>query len=162
MKNKQIKNILLCGMTLLCIAAANGQEAVTSSGTYLEADNGESIHFALGETVSFTGTSDNNVLTQGVIQPSITVESSINDDALEKYGISVYPNPTTGSLNIECEQPEEQMQYRLYTENGQLLNNARLTSNTTELSLDNAAPGIYTLIVTGDNSGAAEFKIIKK
>jgi len=100
--------------------------------------------------------SDNSLLGKGD-----TVKTVIESKEGE-FKIMVYPNPTTGILNVEANQQIES--YKLLALNGQILLNTEVQSYGGEenftIDFTELAAGSYILIIVGAN-GKQEFNIIR-
>ncbi|MFK7972042.1 MAG: T9SS type A sorting domain-containing protein, partial [Bacteroidia bacterium] len=116
------------------------------------------MDWSLGEvmTESFAGTI---VLTQGVLQPYEVVTSM---DALSsEFGsITVFPNPTTGSLAIKTEKSGT-LTVELFDMNGTCMLHENFSTTTSRIDLLNLPLGIYILRLS-DNKQAARSMLVKK
>ena len=70
-------------------------------------------------------------------------------------GISIYPNPTTGIINLE---PVPEGTYRLYNEIGRLIDQGTIQPR---FDLSNFDNGIYMLLLQTENE-SKYFKVIKQ
>ncbi|MGB3080765.1 MAG: T9SS type A sorting domain-containing protein [Saprospiraceae bacterium] len=70
-------------------------------------------------------------------------------EAVDNKLLAVYPNPTSGLLNIELMNNEMMTGYRLYDALGRLIQSESLPSNANSHQIDvsHKAPGMYTLQV---------------
>lgn len=90
--------------------------------------------------------------------------STVDIDDLESVGIiTIYPNPTSGELNIQFSDNQSNVKLELYDISGKLVKQYSLNSiapNSVEtFNLDNVANGVYTLrIMTNENQ--ATYKIV--
>lgn len=65
----------------------------------------------------------------------------------------VYPNPTSGTFNIEVENIETSAQVTIFNNFGQLVKTVQLTNQTTAISLDEFANGTYYIqVLNGENA----------
>ena len=72
---------------------------------------------------------------------------------------SVHPNPTTGEITITSNELHSQF-YSLYNSLGQLVASGMLNAENTTLSIQEFAPGIYTLQLQGEKN--TTLKIVKE
>jgi hypothetical protein len=72
---------------------------------------------------------------------------------------SVHPNPTTGEITITSNELNGQY-YSLYNSLGQLVASGKLNAEKTTLSIQEFAPGIYTLQLQGEKN--TTLKIVKE
>ena len=77
-------------------------------------------------------------------------------------GLRVYPNPAHETVNIEfATLPEIKVEFVLIDMNGRLLEQGRISSALTPLSLGNMGKGTYLLLIkTADKN--EKFKIVKQ
>jgi hypothetical protein len=156
MMNKMILSIVL----LAGIVSAYGQEVTSATGAYLKTDNA-SIQYCLGEAVNFTAMADDVVLTQGFVQPKISVQQTAIDDIYESFGLSVYPNPTAGKVNLIFGEIPEDATYSLYNNSGSLMLKGKVTDQNTSVSLEGNPTGTYIIVVKDAKGKTANYKIIK-
>lgn len=79
-----------------------------------------------------------------------------------KAPIIVYPNPTPDIVYIKVNATlQKELAYQLYDAQGKLINKAKITLNTTELSLGKLPMGTYILHITEENRSVQSFKLIK-
>ncbi|MCJ8289762.1 MAG: T9SS type A sorting domain-containing protein [Crocinitomicaceae bacterium] len=140
-----------------------------SSATYawLDCDNNNSPIF--GETnQSFTASLNGNYAVEltenGCVDTSACV--AITTVEIMEHFLSnefiVYPNPTHGTITIEFENVNEQLQVILYSLTGQVIEN-RIFQNTEKIQLDiNAPAGIYILEVIGEDGVSTSLKLLKE
>ncbi|MDR0969404.1 MAG: T9SS type A sorting domain-containing protein [Lentimicrobiaceae bacterium] len=88
-----------------------------------------------------------------------TLSDTIPESLLDST--SVYPNPTRGSLTVSlAENPEQGVQYHLYDQRGQILEQGKLYKTTTLLDIGSYPDGLYFLLLIADRSSTT-YKIIK-
>jgi hypothetical protein len=74
----------------------------------------------------------------------------------------VYPNPAKDFIKLIIKNYEVQnLRYQLYEINGSILQDDRIESNETQLSLQNLKPSAYVLKVFKGKMEIKTFKIIK-
>ena len=85
--------------------------------------------------------------------------ATLNADVFEKKSSQVYPNPTQNVVHIETNNSSAINSVNVYTVSGNLIYSNNL--NTTEVSLENVAQGIYFMKVKFENNTEETFKIIR-
>jgi len=84
---------------------------------------------------------------------------STHSDAGPAYGMTVYPNPTTGILHISGLPPGDDVLVRLYSIDGRPVLSRR--GQVTELDISRLAPGIY-LLQADTGTSSRTVKIMKR
>jgi hypothetical protein len=160
MANKRIIFSLLVGCFSLAIL--QGQSAIPASGGNTTGTGGSSS-YTIGQIVYTMISGANGSVAQGVQQPyEISVVTAIEntDGILLEY--KVYPNPTSGSLRLLIKPFEgKNFAYKLFDLNSVLLQDKKIDSEETEISMENYTPAVYFLQVIKDNQEFKVFKIIK-
>ena len=88
-----------------------------------------------------------------------TISDSLQESALANT--SVYPNPTRGSLTVSlAEMPAEGVQYHLYDQRGQILEQGKLYEATTLFDIGLRPDGIYFLLLIAERKSTT-YKIVK-
>ena len=86
-------------------------------------------------------------------------------DGIEDYpgpSLLVYPNPTSGIFNIECENTDlECCRFRIYDEFGKLLISNNITTEKHTVDLSTLPDGIYFIHLVEDGKSIAVRKIVK-
>ena len=84
--------------------------------------------------------------------------STLKTNNFDKNEISLYPNPTTGIINMK---DISDYSYKIYTINGQLIESRKYDSNIIDIS--NQKAGIYFIKLTNNNTLQEYYtKIIKQ
>ena len=97
---------------------------------------------------------------QGVQQPyEISTTVGINETSIN-LELSVYPNPTTDYLTLKVEDNTE-LNYQLYDNQGKIIENKKVTANSTTISMEALPKSIYFLNITDNKQVVKTFKIIK-
>jgi hypothetical protein len=99
---------LLSLLAVLCLMACPhesvAQAAIGSTGgTIRQGDR--ILEYAIGQIAIETIKSSSNAVTQGLLQPSIKVTVSVNQQFDDQYWLKVFPNPTANVLNISTDYP---------------------------------------------------------
>ena len=136
-------------------------EVISTAGDHFEAAN-ISLSWTVGEPVIETYDSGSNELTQGFHQTNLLVTSvaDLDEDVL----IRVFPNPTSGEVNIEYTGLDDDLTVSLFDASGKriLVRYIFDQTNSTEIDLSNFASGGYFLHVQNANFQTIKtFKILK-
>ena len=94
-------------------------------------------------------TSLENTTFQALSNPNFDIDASI----------SIYPNPTKGNVNINCNSTIKSVQ--LYDVQGRLLQTNLINENQANIDISNQSKGIYFLKITSDKGIGVE-KIVKE
>ena len=160
MRHKKLKfAVLLIGLGLTGLQA---QEAIPASGGNASGSGGI-VNYTVGQLVYTTNTGTNGSVAQGVQQPyEISVVSGIEQAKGIKFECSAYPNPTIDFLTLNVENYDnENLSYQLFDISGKLLENKKLISNETTITMTNWVASIYFLKVMDNQIEVKTFKIIK-
>lgn len=76
--------------------------------------------------------------------------------------IQLYPNPTTGIVNLELPHVENTLNYQLYNALGQLLLQGQWQEEQEQLSLEHLPNGCYFLMLEGEQLSRTSYQIIKQ
>jgi hypothetical protein len=161
---KQQRKILSIFFLLgFCIATVQGQQTIPATGGNASGSGG-SVSYTVGQILSSTISGSNGTVVQGVQQPyEISVVTALRNTEDISLKCSVYPNPTAGLTKLVFESPDfENLRFRLYDINGILLQDKKVESRETEISLENFSSSVYFLKVLKNNLEVKVFKIVKK
>ena len=144
--------------SLLLFGSASAQEVISSGGNHHE-NSSAMISYTLGEAATFTGSSSENILTQGFHQTNLTV-TGIEEPM--SIGLKVFPNPTSDKVVVEFDDPQSGVQLMLFDANGRLIDQKSVMQNQhrTEFDLGQVASGNYFLKVH-DAVNTNSYHIIK-
>jgi len=125
---------------------------------------GGSVSYSIGQLVFNVITGTNGSVTQGVQQPyEISIVTAIENTEGITLEYKVYPNPTRGLITLTIKPYDnENLRYRLYDLNGILLQDKKIESEETEISMQNLSSAIYFLKVIKENKEIKIFKIVKR
>jgi uncharacterized repeat protein (TIGR01451 family) len=76
---------------------------------------------------------------------------------IEGKDVLIYPNPTSGFITIESEDPIYE-KYRIYDQQGRLVHSGQLSGLSTEISLHLLSKGSYTIQISGSYKPAVLVK----
>ena len=125
---------------------------------------GGTVSYSAGQVVYTTNTGSNGTVAQGVQQPyEISVVTAIENTKGISLECIVYPNPTNGLVNLVVESFDyDNMRFRLYDINGVLLQDKKVESRETEISMENLSSSIYFLKIINNDLEVKVFKIVKR
>jgi hypothetical protein len=116
-------------------------------------------------TVSSFGTYWVKVSTPcGVSTDSITITDAANAKNTKMAGVRIYPNPTTGKINIHS-QNERMLKIQIINVLGEVVLSKELLdidSYSSSIDMENAANGIYTIKVFYTNGSFGWFDVLKE
>jgi Secretion system C-terminal sorting domain len=160
---KNIKSFLcLLYLSGLC-TAIHAQSTIPATGGNATGTGG-SVSYTVGQITYQTISGTNGIVAQGFQQPyEISVVTAVKNTEEINLKCFVYPNPTKGLTILVLESPDfDNLRFRLFDLNGLLLQDKRVESRETEISLENLSSSIYFLRVYNSNSEIKVFKIVKK
>jgi hypothetical protein len=151
--------LLLCGFSLTIQA----QSTIPATGGNATGSGG-SVSYTVGQIQYSTISGTNGTVVQGVQQPyEISVVTAIRNTEDINLKCLVYPNPTGGITKLVFESPDfENLRFRLFDVNGVLLQDKKVESIETEISLENLSSSAYFLKVISNNLEVKVFKIVKR
>ena len=119
-----MKKIILCILLISSIETALCQsisrDVNASAGEYF-INNNSSLSWTIGDILSETFVSDNNVLTQG-FQQSLFYVYGIDENVDSLFNVNIYPNPTRDILNIKIKSEiVTRLSYKLFDVHGNCL-----------------------------------------
>lgn len=135
--NQQKKILSISFLFGFCIAIVQGQQTIPAAGGNANGSGG-SVSYTVGQILYGTISGTNGILTQGVQQPyEISVVTSVKNTEEITLKCLGYPNPTSGITKLVFESPDiENLRIRLFDLNGGLLQDKKVESRETEISLD--------------------------
>lgn len=89
----------------------------------------------------------------------LVYDPSLGTDKFSNFKFSVYPNPTSGQLNVSAAQNISKVE--LFNILGQRVQSEMVNATQKQLSISNLQSGVYLMEVTIDNAKQA-FKIVKQ
>jgi hypothetical protein len=139
----------------------SAQQSANTTGKNVSQNN-TTISYSIGEVYYNTTTNSNSVITQGIQQPyEIYLISGIGNEK-DVQLITAFPNPTSSTIKIVTQDIKiDGLNYKLYDLLGKEILSGDITSNQTELDLNNLMPAVYFIKVFRYNSTIKYFKIIK-
>lgn len=161
----KLTKLILAVMLLIVpgIQQLQAQEAVVAAGGD-GSGSGGSISYSVGQIGTTTNTGTNGYsAAEGVQQPyEISVVTGIEEDTGFKLECLVYPNPTMDHLTLRIDDTDsEELSYQLYDLQANLLEDEKLSSKETIISMEKLVPAIYFLKITDNQKEVKIFKIVK-
>ncbi len=74
--------------------------------------------------------------------------------------ISIYPNPTSGEVNIRGIEPGNRIQ--VFNTAGSIIKDVKVQNNLSRISIDSQPAGIYLIIISNNRQLVGQYKIVKK
>ena len=141
----------------------DGQATTTTTGGTANGSGG-SVSYTIGQITYHTISGTNGSVAQGVQQPyEISVVTAIDNTEGITLVYKVYPNPTRGLITLTIKPfYNENLRFRLYDLNGILLQDKKIESEETVISMLNHSSAIYFLKVLKDTKEVKIFKIVKR
>src|SRR5690554_5463191 len=140
------------GLSAQEIPTAGGGEATGTGGT---------SSYAIGQVFFSTQNGNGGTVSQGVEQPfEIFITLGMDEHSILLMG--AHPNPTEDNLILTTETAPINLSYGLYDVHRKLIENRKITSAKTTISVENLPQAIYFLNVTRNSHLVKTFKIIKK
>ena len=151
---KNIFTILLLSLSLL-----HAQESPVATGSDATGTGG-TVNYTVGQIVYTAVIGTNGSVAQGVQQP-YEISTSLSVNEISRYiEASVFPNPTTNYLILKVEKTKG-LTYQLYDIQGKVIENKKIDSNLSIISLENQPSSTYFLRVSKTNQIVKIFTIIK-
>ncbi len=127
-----------------------------AAAVVLDADGNEKATGNLGQGDRVRVTSADGKI---VVMYDIDVHI-VSADKLTAAGIQVYPNPTSGKVNIQG--MEQGTRIQVYSETGALLKDLKSSSSHDILSLEDQPSGLYLIVLTKNAKLVGQYKLIRK
>lgn len=161
MKNKTLKTIALLTACLLWIVGVQAQTSVNASGGDASGSGG-SVAYSVGQVVYTAISGSGGSAAQGV-QHAFEIYSMGVDDPKFDISLRIYPNPTSGILNLQVHKSATgDLFYRLFDLRGRLISAERISSGNTKIDMTQLASATYFIkVTTEDNRAVKTFKVIK-
>jgi hypothetical protein len=158
-----MKHLFIFLLTLFAsgIPLLKAQEVISASGAQASG-TGVALSWTIGEPVIETATSGSYMLTQGFHQSRLSA-TAVDDILTPGLSLAVYPNPFSYVLHVKVDDGDfSQLQYSLFSIDGKILLNNKLTGNLTQIELQTFASGNYLLQINRKSGERVKtFKVIK-
>lgn len=122
------------------IIRRDGVEVATQNETYFSEELQEGVY-----TYSVVARNGNNYSLPSFIVANISTTVSVNEMTMSN--INIYPNPTTGILNVDI---DEDFDAVIYNYQGQVV--MKMNDNSRQLNLSNLTAGIYFVEIRTENN----------
>jgi hypothetical protein len=152
-------NSLICVGTTVTLTATGATTYSWSSGTL-----GSVTLVTPTTTTTYTviGTNTTNCSSNATITQSVSICTSLNSLLQNDLNYSIYPNPTSGIINIDLENKNNRLiKIELLNAIGQVIMTETYESNRFTFNLHNYPAGIYFIKIIEQNKVIALEKIIK-
>ena len=155
-----MKRKVLSFSTFLVCFFLHAQSTIPASGGNATGTGG-SVSYSVGQIIYTTNLGTGGSVAQGVQQPyEISVVTSLKNT--EGISLNIYPNPTKGIVKLIIRTKDfDNLKYQLYDLSGILLQDKKIDTEETEISMGNLMQSIYFLKVLSGNKELKTFKIIK-
>ena len=160
---QKIRLISLLSFLCFSVEIVHGQEAIPATGGTASGIGG-SVTYTIGQIADSILTGTNGFIIQGVQQPyEISTVTAIEGTEDITLGYSVYPNPTESIIRLVIKSFNDvDFSFQLYNLNGTVLQEAKVTNEETEISMENHTSAVYFLRVIRDSREVKVFKIVKR
>lgn len=157
-----IKSTIVLMAFCLYMATVSGQSAISATGGTATGTGG-TVTYTVGQVTYSTFTGSSGSVAQGVQQPwEISTVTAIEKTEGITLEMSVYPNPTGGVLKLTIRDIDDKnLRYRLYDMNGLLLQDKKIDSEETEISLQDYSSTLYFLRIINNKQDIKVFKVVK-
>ena len=144
------------------IVTTYGQSAIPATGGTATGTGG-TVTYTVGQVTYSTFTGSGGFVAQGVQQPwEINTVTAIENTEGITLEMKIYPNPTGGVLKLTIRDfDDKNLRYRLYDMNGLLLQDKKIDSEETEISLQDYSSTLYFLRIANNKQEIKVFKIVK-
>lgn len=156
-KNKKAF-VFLVGLSVSLTSVA--QESVNASGETVNSAGG-GVSYSVGQVVYQNYINTNGSVEQGVQHAYEIVTAGLSAAKLD-FSVSVFPNPTIDALSLSIGQLSNNMEYQLFSANGQLIEKKSIAEEITTIDASKLAPGTYVLNLLLNQEQVESFRIIKK
>jgi hypothetical protein len=96
----------------------------------------------------------------GKIEVMYALDLVTSADKLAKGEILLYPNPTTGTVNINGLEKGTRLQ--VFNQVGAMVNDVKSSRSIETISLENQPAGMYLIVLTKDAQLVGQYKVIRK
>jgi hypothetical protein len=155
----------LASNTLICVGNSAVLTASTSATSYTWDSGATTMSITVSPTVTTTYTVNVTDVTtcssSAVVTVNVSTCTGINEQVA--YNVNVYPNPTTGVLNITLtSELTKNSTLEIYDAIGKLIVTEVLSNELNTFNLSNLSNGIYTFKVLNNTNMVKLGKLIKQ
>jgi hypothetical protein len=158
---KKLTIFFLVMPLLLLFSKSRAQEVFSSAGTTGSSANLQ-LSWTVGEPMVETFSASGTILTQGFHQSKLVI-TAIDPIPFAGFELEVYPNPTSGEVNIKVNKGNiTNLIFSLYTSMGEQILQQEFSDQIEPINMLPLAPGYYLLkIAHGPDTPVQTFKIVK-
>ena len=157
-----MKKILILFCVLMTGFGAYAQSAVSASGGE-SSGSGGSASYTVGQTFYSANEGTSGQVSEGVQQVyEIYDVTEVLNPVYIGISLSVYPNPTTGIINLLVENGEVSgLNYAMFDATGKQVLARQIVSNNNSIDMQSLPSATYYVRVTKDEKEVKTFKVIK-
>ncbi len=96
----------------------------------------------------------------GLVEVMYDIQISTSAKLNNKLNIQLYPNPTSGDVNISGVKAGERI--RVYNSMGANVSDVKVQSNLETISLDSHPAGMYMIVISEQNQTIGKYKVLKR
>ena len=158
---KKLPTFFLVLPLLLLFCKSRAQEVISSAGATHSSANLQ-LSWTVGEPMVETFSAGGTILTQGFHQSKLVI-TAIDPIPLAGFELEVYPNPTSGEVNIKVNKGNiSSLRFFLYTSQGEQILRQEFSGQIEPINMQLLAPGYYMLKIARDTDTPLQtFKIVK-
>jgi hypothetical protein len=158
---KKPSTLFLVLLLLLLFSKSRAQEVISSAGA-THSSASLQLSWTVGEPVVETFSTGSTILTQGFHQSKLVI-TAIDPIPLAGFELEVYPNPTSGEVNIKVNNGNiSNLRFSLFTSQGEQIHQQNFSNQVRRINLELLAPGYYMLKIMSDTDKPVQtFKIVK-
>lgn len=161
MKETRFKIYLTVLVIISMAINADAQSSPVAAGNE-GTGTGGTVSYSIGQIDYITAQGSGGIMTEGVQQP-YEIYTIVGVGEVEvSLNMAVFPNPVRDLLNLQIDRfNNENMSFKLYSLEGNLVMDQKITTKQTQLDLSGLALSTYLLQVLTDGKEIKTFKIIK-
>ena len=96
----------------------------------------------------------------GMVEVMYDIQFSTSAKLNNALNIQLYPNPTSGKVNISGVKAGEKI--RVYNSMGANISDIKVQSNLETISLDSHPAGMYMIVISEQNQTIGKYKVLKR
>jgi hypothetical protein len=150
--------LILIGI-YVCSALLHGQEAIVSAADEFQSEFGH-LSISIGELFTAHYSNGSYTIDESILSDYV-IEEVNSTDITNELDISVYPNPTSGPINIILQHNQEH-NYAIYSITGELLEKGSINDDATYIELNKYKQDFLMLHIKDSSKTLKTFKILKK
>ncbi len=152
--------VLMFFMSINGQAQGQQQYVFASQGNYTESGD-MSVSWTIGDSFIKTAESSDGTLTQGFQQSFLKIKK-IQNTEFASFNAQVFPNPTSGILNVRLEDKVKEYTMEILDVTGKLMHKSNEDQRLVEMDMSNYAAGQYFIrLFNSSEKTMSIFEIIK-